>query len=163
MNIAASTVVAIDYTLRNDQGEVLDTSEGREPLVYLHGANSIIPGLERALEGKTEGDELSVRVPPEEAYGARDEAMIQAVPRAMFGENPVQVGARYRAAGPNGEPLEITVVEADQDRVTVDANHPLAGEHLNFDVTVREVREASEEEVSHGHAHGPGGHDHDQD
>ena len=161
MNISNATVVAIDYTLTNDQGEVLDTSDGREPLVYLHGASSIIPGLEQALEGKEQGEELAVRVPPEDAYGVRDESMIQAVPKAMFGDNPVQVGARYRAAGPNGEPLEITVVEADEERVTLDANHPLAGEHLNFEVKVREVRPASEEEVAHGHAHGPEGHQHD--
>ncbi len=160
MNITANKVVSIDYTLKDDQGQVLDTSEGREPLVYLHGAQNIIPGLESALEGKGTEEELSVRVDPEEGYGARDDAKIQEVPREMFGDADVQVGAQYHAAGPNGEALVVTVVSADDQNVTVDGNHPLAGVPLNFNVKVVEVRDATEEELEHGHVHGPEGHHH---
>lgn len=160
MNITANKVVAIAYTLRDDDGQVIDSSQDREPLVYLHGANNIIPGLESALDGKTTGEELSVRIPPEGAYGIREDTKIQDVPREMFGDSEVQVGAQYHAAGPNGENLVVTVVAADDESVTVDGNHPLAGVHLNFDVKVIEIRDASEEELSHGHAHGPGGHHH---
>ena len=161
MQVSEKKVVAIDYTLKDDDGQVLDSSQGRDPLLYLHGANNIIPGLEAALEGKTAGDAVSVRVAPEEAYGVRDDAKIQSVPRQMFGDAEVEIGGQYHAAGPDGEPLVVTVVEADDENVTVDGNHPLAGAHLNFDVTVVEVRDATEEEMAHGHVHGPGGHHHD--
>lgn len=160
MNISANKVVSIDYTLKDDQGQVLDTSEGREPLVYLHGAQNIIPGLESALEGKDTDDELSVHVDPEQAYGSRDDSKIQQVPREMFGDAEVKVGAQYHAAGPNGEALVVTVTDADGENVTVDGNHPLAGVPLNFDVKVVDVRDATEEELAHGHVHGPHGHDH---
>ncbi len=160
MQISQQKVVTISYTLKDDDGQVLDTSEGREPLVYLHGANNIIPGLESALDGKGAGDTLSVRIAPEQAYGLRDDNMQQDVPREMFGDMDVKVGAQYHAAGPDGQPVVVTVIATDDESVTVDGNHPLAGQHLNFDVTVLEVRDASEEEVSHGHAHGPGGHQH---
>lgn len=160
MQVSEKKVVSIDYTLKDDQGQVLDSSEGRDPLLYLHGANNIIPGLETALEGKAQGDALSVRIAPEEAYGTRDDEKVQTVPRAMFGEAAVEVGGQYHAAGPNGEQLVVTVVEADDETVTVDGNHPLAGAHLNFDVQVVEVRDATDEEIAHGHVHGPGGHHH---
>jgi FKBP-type peptidyl-prolyl cis-trans isomerase SlyD len=139
MQVSEKKVVAIDYTLKDDQGQVLDSSEGRDPLLYLHGASNIIPGLEAALAGKTQGDALSVRIAPEEAYGTRDDEKVQTVPRAMFGE---------------------AAVEVDDETVTVDGNHPLAGAHLNFDVEVVEVRDATDEEIAHGHVHGPGGHHH---
>ena len=161
MKIAANTVVSIDYTLKDDSGNIVDSSEGAEPLVYLHGANNIIPGLESALHGKAVGEEISVRVPPEEAYGVRDDEKKQAVPKAMFGDEDIKVGAQYHAAGPEGQHITVTVVEVTDEEVTVDANHPLAGYHLNFDVKIVDIREASEEELAHGHVHGPGGHHHD--
>jgi FKBP-type peptidyl-prolyl cis-trans isomerase SlyD len=160
MTIADNKVVTIEYTLKNDAGEVLDTSEGREPLVYLHGAKNIIPGLEDALSGKTAGDSVSVRIEPTEAYGERDDSMKQQVPRDMFGDDEVQVGMQYHAQSPEGEMLVVTVIDANDTHVTVDGNHPLAGQHLNFDVEVKDVRDASEEEISHGHVHGEGGHQH---
>lgn len=159
-HIAEKKVVSINYTLKDDKGQVLDSSEGKDPLVYLHGSHNIIPGLEQALEGKQADDDLNVRVEPEEAYGVRDDSKVQSVPRDMFGDQDVQVGAQYHAAGPDGESLVVTVVEADEQEVTVDGNHPLAGVALNFDVKVVEVRDATEEEIEHGHVHGPGGHQH---
>lgn len=160
MKVAANKVVSIDYTLKDDSGNVVDTSEGSEPLIYLHGASNIIPGLETALDGKTVGEEISVRVPPEQAYGARDDAKQQTVPKTMFGDEDIRVGAQYHAAGPDGQHLTVTVVDVASDDVTVDANHPLAGYHLNFQVKVVDVREATAEELDHGHVHGPGGHQH---
>jgi FKBP-type peptidyl-prolyl cis-trans isomerase SlyD len=161
MQISKHKVVTIDYTLKDDDGDVIDSSAGGEGLVYLHGANNLIPGLESALEGKAKGDEVAVRVAPEDAYGERDDGLRQAVPREMFGEEEINVGAQYHAAGPNGEQLVVTVVSANDEEVTVDGNHPLAGVPLNFAVTVLDIRDATEEEVSHGHVHGAGGHHHD--
>lgn len=161
MQIAKDKVVLINYTLKNDAGEVIDSSEGSDPLAYLHGAENIIPGLEKALEGKGTGDSLSVTVPPADAYGEFDEGKIQEVPKEMFEEaGEVSVGAQYHAADPDGGYITITVTEVTDDTVKIDANHPLAGENLSFDVTVMEIREASAEELEHGHVHGPGGHEH---
>jgi FKBP-type peptidyl-prolyl cis-trans isomerase SlyD len=161
MQIGKNMVVSIDYTLTDDSGNIVDSSKGGDPLTYLHGANNIIPGLEAALEGKSTGDALNVRVSPDQAYGPRDDAKQQAVPRELFGDEDVKAGALFHAAGPNGEHITVTVVDVGEDEVTVDANHPLAGCHLNFDVTVMDIRTATEEELSHGHVHGPGGHHHD--
>lgn len=161
MQIAKDKVVLIDYTLKNDAGETIDSSEGGDPLAYLHGAENIIPGLENALEGKTAGETLSVTIPAEEGYGALDESKIQSVPKDMFDDaGEIAVGAQFHAAGPDGGHITITVKEVGEDTVTVDANHPLAGENLSFDVTITEVRDASTEELEHGHVHGPGGHQH---
>lgn len=160
MTIAENKVVTIEYTLKNDEGEVLDTSEGREPLVYLHGSQNIIPGLENALSGKVVGDTLTVRITPEDGYGNRDDSMKQEVPRDMFGDEEIQVGMQYHAQGPDGDMLVVTVIEASDTHVTVDGNHPLADVHLNFDVEVKDIRDASAEELEHGHVHGEGGHQH---
>ena len=160
MAISKDKVVSIDYTLTGDNGQVLDSSQGREPLAYLHGAGNIIPGLETALEGKNEGDQLNVSIPPEQAYGTRDERMVQAVPRTAFqGVADIQPGMQFQAQTQQGARL-ITVVGVEGDQVTIDANHPLAGATLNFDVKVVTVRDATEQEKSHGHVHGPGGHQH---
>ncbi|HEX4872086.1 MAG TPA: peptidylprolyl isomerase [Nevskiaceae bacterium] len=160
MLIADNCVVAMHYTLTNDRGEVLDSSEGREPLAYLQGAGNIIPGLEKALLGKQVGDRLDVRVSPAEGYGERDERMVQTVPRRAFqGVSQVEVGMSFTAQGDQG-PMRIVVTRVAGDMITVDGNHPLAGEHLNFAVEITEVRAASEEELAHGHVHGPGGHHH---
>ncbi|MEA2709202.1 MAG: FKBP-type peptidyl-prolyl cis-trans isomerase SlyD [Phycisphaerales bacterium] len=160
MAIEKDKVVSIDYTLTGENGQVLDSSQGREPLEYLHGAGNIIPGLESALEGKNEGDQVNIQVPPDQAYGARDERMVQPVPRTAFqGVDNIQPGMQFQA-NTNAGPRLITVVGVQGDQVTVDANHPLAGATLNFDVTVRNVRDATDEEKSHGHVHGAGVHQH---
>ena len=158
--VSKDKVVSIDYTLTGDNGQVLDTSQGREPLAYMHGRNEIIPGLENALEGKSAGDQVNVSIPPDQAYGQRDERMVQAVPRAAFqGVADIRPGMQFQAQTSAGARL-ITVVGVEGDQVTIDANHPLAGATLNFDVKVVNVRDATEQEISHGHAHGAGGHHH---
>ena len=160
MNVAKDKVVSIDYTLTGPNGEVLDSSRGREPLPYLHGAGNIIPGLESALEGKAAGDQLVVDVPAEQAYGARDEKLVQPVPRDRFqGVADIKPGMQFQAQTPQG-PRVVTVVGVDDTNVHIDANHPLAGVPLKFDVKVVGVRDASAEELTHGHVHGPGGHHH---
>jgi FKBP-type peptidyl-prolyl cis-trans isomerase SlyD len=160
VQIGKNRVVTLNYTLRDEQGTVIDSSTGRAPLSYLHGKGNIIPGLEEALDGRAAGDKLEVTVAPERAYGPRDERLVQIVPRARFGEvESLQPGMQVRASSPQG-PRIVTVVRVDPDFVTVDGNHPLAGRTLHFTVEIAEVRKASHEEVSHGHVHGPGGHHH---
>lgn len=162
MIIAANKIVRIDYTLTDDQNQVIDSSQGGEPLAYLHGARNIIPGLENALEGKQAGDELQVHVAPAEAYGERDDRLVQMVPREMFEDSSeIQVGMQFHSADPEGNVTVVTVTHASDDTITIDANHPLAGVPLTFAVTVVEVRDASPEELEHGHVHGPDGHQHD--
>ncbi|RZU99037.1 FKBP-type peptidyl-prolyl cis-trans isomerase [Spiribacter vilamensis] len=153
MQIEKNAVVAIDYTLRDTEGEVLDASPEGQPLQYLHGAGNIIPGLETALEGKAAGDDVEVTVPPEEGYGERDDRLQQDVPKSMFeGVDTVEAGMRFQAQTQSGTQV-VTVAAVSGDSVTVDANHPLAGQTLNFKVKVSEVREASDEELEHGHVH----------
>ncbi len=160
MQISANKVVLIDYTLTNDAGEVIDTSEGREPLGYIQGMGNIIPGLENALENKTKGESLNVRIDPEEGYGPRNDNLIQTVNREMFEEGTeLAVGMQFHAS--DGQNVHsVTITEIVGDDITIDANHPLAGVPLNFAVTIVDVREASEEELDHGHVHGEGGHHH---
>lgn len=154
LEIAENLVVSIHYTLTNEEGEVLDSSEGSDPLAYLQGAGNIIPGLENALVGKAVGDELQVTVAPEEGYGEVLEELVQIVPLTAFqGVESVNVGMSFEAQGENGEVRVVEVTKVEGEEVTVDANHALAGVTLNFDVKVVDVREASEEEVSHGHVH----------
>lgn len=161
MQVGKDKVVAIDYTLTNNQGQVIDSSQGRDPLAYLHGKGNIIPGLEKQLEGKSVGDNVKAVVKPEEGYGNHDPRMVQQVPKAAFkGVPEIKPGMQFQAQGPGGQVRLVTVTKVDGDNVTVDANHPLAGQTLNFDVTIKEVRDASAEELSHGHVHGPGGHQH---
>ncbi len=151
--IEDNKVVTIDYTLKDDADTVLDTSEGREPLVYLHGASNIIPGLEKALSGMTVGDDFEVTVEPVEAYGEYNPEMVQQVPKDAFqGVEEIEPGMRFNAQGAQG-PIQVVVTNVDEAQVTVDANHPLAGKILNFNGTIRDVRDASDEEIEHGHAH----------
>lgn len=160
MQIKANKVVSIDYTLRDPTGNVIDSSQGAGPLPYLHGARNIVPGLEAALDGKSKGEVLKVTVQPEQAYGQRDEKLIDDVPRMRFpADAQINAGMQFQANTPDG-PRVVTVVSADENTVRIDANHPLAGMPLTFDVTVIDVRDATEEELSHGHVHGPGEHGH---
>lgn len=156
MQVADKTAVSIHYTLTNDEGEVLDSSRGDEAMVYLHGFGNIISGLENALVGKVAGEKFIVRVPPEDAYGELMEEMVQVLPREMFeGVDAVEVGMQFHADVNAGAGI-VTVVAVDDDNVTIDGNHPLAGVALNFDVEVVEVRPATAEETAHGHIHGAG-------
>jgi len=161
MQIAAQKVVTIDYTLTDDQGKVIDSSKGGEPLAYIQGIGNIIPGLENALEGKKSGDSLKVSIAPADGYGERDDSMMQAVPRQMFeNADEIQVGMQFQTMTEGGHPMVVTVTDISPETITVDANHPLAGQTLNFDVTIVDVRDATEEELDHGHVHGAGGHHH---
>jgi len=156
MDIRKDKVVTIDYSLRDAAGKLLDSSDKGEPLVYLHGNDNIIPGLEKHLEGKQAGDAVSCVVPAVEAYGERDESLVFKVARKDFGENvEVSPGMQFEAHGEEGSQI-VTVVSILDDQVTIDANHPLAGETLHFDVKVVGVREATEEELHHGHVHAGG-------
>lgn len=161
MQVAKNTVVSFDYTLTNPQGEELDTSIGGHPFAYLHGVGGIVPGLEQAMDGKAMGDAFAIVVPPELGYGEHNSELVQAVPRKMFNDSKVQPGMDFEANTPAGRRVvKIVSVDAANNAVTVDANHPLAGVTLHFDVKIVEVRPATAEEISHGHVHGAGGHHH---
>lgn len=158
MNIGKDTAVFFHYELTDDDGETLDSSRESEPLGYLHGFGNIIGGLEEALEGKTAGDKFIVTLEPGQAYGERDEDLVETVSRSIFeGVDDIEVGMVLRAKSETGEDL-VTVTEVAEDEVTLDANHPLAGERLTFDVEITDVRPATEEELSHGHVHAHGHH-----
>ena len=160
MKVADDKVVTIAYTVSDGGGEVLDSSEGKEPLSYIHGKGNIIPGLENSLSGKSEGDSFKISIPPSEAYGERDESKVIVLGRDQFeGVEQLEVGMQFRAQS-NAGPQLVTITGIEEEKVTVDANHPLAGLTLNFDVTVVGVRDATSEELSHGHIHGPDGHHH---
>lgn len=161
MKIASGSVVGIDYSLHLGDGRVIDASGPGEPLTYLHGEGQIVPGLESALEGLSIGDQKQVVVAPGDGYGEHDPRGVQEVPRAAFpAEFDPQPGMELTAEGPDGEPVPFAVREVRPESVVIDLNHPLAGKTLHFDVTVREVRAATAEELEHGHAHGAHGHDH---
>ena len=161
MTIAANKAVSIEYTLTNDDGDVIDSSTGGAPLVYLQGAGNIIPGLEKALEGKAVGEELTVTVEPEDAYGEYSAELVSTLSATMFeGVDQLEVGMQFHASAPDGQMQIVTIRDLDGDDVTVDGNHPLAGQRLTFKVKVVAVRDASEDEVAHGHVHGVGGHQH---
>lgn len=154
MKIAENCVVSFHYTLTDEDGQTLDTSDGREPLAYLHGHNGIIPGLENELAGKGQGDSLQVVVKPEDGYGEFNPQLLQQVPREAFqGVESIEPGMQFQAQGEGGQVQMVTVREVTDEAVTVDGNHPLAGQVLNFDVTIESVREASAEELEHGHVH----------
>lgn len=156
MQITKNTVASIHYTLRDDEGTIIDSSEGRDPLLYLHGAGNLIQGMEEGLEGKTKGEKLHLKIEPEKGYGEKDENLVQQVPRSAFGSQEVKPGMRFST----NQGGVVTVTEVGLDSVTVDGNHPLAGVALNFDVEIIEVRSATPEEITHGHVHGAGGHQH---
>lgn len=160
MQIENNRVVSIAYTLKDDDDNIIDQSNDGS-FWYLHGASNIIPGLESALTGKAAGDELAVTVAPEDGYGTREEDRIQDVPREMFpAEQELEAGMQFHAQSPEGHAVMVTIAKVEGDTITVDGNHPLAGVQLNFVVKVMEIREATQEEIEHGHVHGPGGHAH---
>jgi FKBP-type peptidyl-prolyl cis-trans isomerase SlyD len=155
--IQENCVVSFHYTLKDSAGEILDKSEGQDPLSYLHGQKNIIPGLEKELEGKKESEEFSVTIPAADAYGERQEELVTKVSKQELSQVPdLEVGEQLQAQANQGVQV-FTVVGIEDEQVTLDGNHPLAGEQLHFDVKVESVREATEEEIAHGHAHGPGG------
>ena len=157
--IANNNVVSFHYTLTNAEGETLDQSQG-EPLAYLHGAGNIIPGLEKALEGKTVGDKFTVTIPAAEGYGEYNPDLVQEVPAQMFqGVENIEAGMQFQAQTDDGVQI-VTVKAIEGDNIIVDANFPLAGQDLTFEVEIAEVRDASPEELEHGHVHGAGGHHH---
>jgi len=160
MEITDNKVVTLDYTLTDEAGKIIDQSEDGQ-FVYLHGASNIIPGLENALSGNKAGTELNVTVKPEDGYGERDESMLQVVSKDMFDSaEQITAGQQFHAQGPSDETITITVMEIKDDQITIDGNHPLAGVQLSFAVSILDVRDASAEEIEHGHAHGPDGHHH---
>ena len=159
--VAEGKVVGFHYTLRGDSGEVIDSSSGREPLYYIHGAGHIVSGLEKTLTGKKIGQSLKVIVEPVDGYGERHEQGVQKVPKTAFAaEVDVEVGMQFGAEGPNGEAVPVWVTAVSSDTITVDFNHPLAGQRLHFDVELLSIRDSTDEERTHGHVHGPGGHHH---
>lgn len=158
MLIDNNKVITINYTLKDDDGKLIDESNDGS-FCYLHGADNIIPGMEQALHGKSKDDQLQLSLTPEEAYGEYVEALTQVVDRAMFDVNDtIEAGMQFQAQSENGQMIMITVTNVDGDNVTIDGNHPLAGETLHYDITVIDVRDATEEEISHGHVHMPGHH-----
>ncbi len=156
MKIAKNAVVSFHYTLSNNDGEVLDSSEGHEAFTYLQGGQMIVPGLEAQMEGKAKGDKFKAVVSPELGYGEFDKQLLQRVPLDRFGGQTVEKGMQFQA----GEHSVVTVEEITETDVLVNGNHPLAGVTLNFEVEVTDVRDAPSDEVAHGHVHGPGGHHH---
>lgn len=156
--IADGKVVAFHYTLTDDDGTVIDTSSGKDPMLYLHGSNNIVPGLEKRLVGQSAGDSLQVDVPPSEGYGERQGPGAQAVPRSQMPEGvELQVGMPLQASGSDGQTVVLWVTELTDDTVFVDLNHPLAGKTLHFDVQIVAVRGSTAVEKQHGHPHGMDG------
>ena len=160
MQVAKDKVVAFHYTLTDETGSKIDSSREAEPLAILHGHGALIPGVEAALEGKVVGDKFDVSVPPEQGYGLRDEERTQRVPKKYFqdGERlkPGMVTMLRSQQGVH----QVTVIKVGATVIDIDGNHPLAGKTLNFDIEITDVRDASAEELAHGHVHGPGGHHH---
>jgi FKBP-type peptidyl-prolyl cis-trans isomerase SlyD len=154
MQVEKNKVVEIDYTLKDDDGQLLDSSEGGDPLSYIQGVGNLIPGVESALEGKSAGERVQIIVPPESGYGVRDDSLVLSIERDKLSEvGDLQEGARLRMETQKG-PVILTVVSVGDSEVLVDGNHPLAGMSLNFDITIQSVREATSEELDHGHVHG---------
>jgi len=157
MQVAEKKAVTIKYTLRDEEGAVLDTTDGRDPLTYLHGAGNLVPGVEEALEGKSPGDEIKVTVPPEKAYGNREDANVRNVPVRKLPDGKLGPGTQVRLNTNHGSVIA-TVLDIKGDYAVIDMNHPLAGKTLRFEMEVVDVRDATEEELAHGHVHGPGEH-----
>ena len=161
MQISEQKVVTMNYEVVDDQGQLVDRSEDDGPLAYIHGSGQLIPGLETALEGRGTGDKVAVDVPPAQGYGERDEEGVQTVSRDQFDDSvEIKVGMQFEAQDDDDGHQVVTVVAVDGEHITLDTNHPLAGKSLHFEVEILDVRDASAEELEHGHVHGPGGHHH---
>ena len=160
MNISENSVVTLDFAVTNIDGEILDTTEDKQPLEYLHGTGYLVSGLEAVLEGKAVGEEFDVTLSPEQAYGERDDSLIQSVPGELFDGMEVSEGDTFVAETDDGH-RPVTIIEVSEEAVTVDGNHPLAGMTLSFKGVVRAIRVATAEELEHGHVHGEHDHDHD--
>ncbi len=161
-SIQKGKVVDLSYTLKDSDGELLDQADTQDPFSYLHGADEVVPGLEKALEGLNIGDKKVVVVSAAEGYGEVDEQLKVAVKRSQFPKGAdLKAGMQFETESPDGEPMIFEIEKVEGEQVFVNGNHPLAGVTLHFDVEVLGVRDATEEEVEHGHAHGPHGHDHD--
>ena len=161
MKVGKDKVVLMHYTLKNDAGDVIDSSDGADPLPFLQGHGNIIPGLESALEGSKVGDKLDVSIKPEEGYGERMKDAIQEIPSsALQGVDEVKVGMQLQSQDKDGNAFLVTVTKIEDDKITVDANHPLAGQTLHFSVSIESIRKAEAEELSHGHVHADGQHNH---
>lgn len=161
MQIQENSVVMMHYTLRDGDGATIDSSVGHDPLTYIQGMGQIVPGLEKAMDGRSKGDKFSVVVAAVEGYGEFDEELIQQVPRSAFKDMPtLEVGMQFYAQGPEGHPIVVSVTGIEGDTITVDGNHELAGKDLNFEIEIADIRTATAEELEHGHVHGPGGHQH---
>ena len=159
MKIADKKAVAIEFTLKDDAGELIETSVGKDPLWYMQGLGNLVPGLEKALEGKEVGETVDVKLPPADAYGELDDKEIRKIPLRKIKAPRIQVGGRYQVQGDDG-PRVVVVKSVIGDYALVDGNHPLAGKTLHFICKVIEVRDATEDEQEHGHVHGPEGHGH---
>ena len=161
MQISEQKVVTMNYEVVDDEGQLIDRSEEGGPLAYIHGNGQLIPGLETALEGRGKGDKIAVDVPPEQGYGERDEEGVQIVARNQFDDSvEIEVGMQFEAQDDDEGHQIVEVTAVDGENITLDTNHPLAGKTLHFEVEILDVRDASAEELSHGHVHGPGGHNH---
>ena len=161
MKVGKDKVVLMHYTLKNDAGDVIDSSDGADPLPFLQGHGNIIPGLESALEGSKVGDKLDVSIKPEEGYGERMKDAIQEIPSsALKGVDEVKVGMQLQSQDKDGNAFLVNVTKIEDDKITVDANHPLAGQTLHFSVSIESIRKAEAEELSHGHVHADGQHNH---
>ncbi|WP_320822500.1 peptidylprolyl isomerase [Reinekea sp.] len=158
--IAENKIVTLQYNVKDSDGTLIDSSEANDPLVYMHGAHNIITGLESALLGKASGDSFDVVIEPLDAYGEHNPELVQVVPKSAFeGVEQIEPGMVFTADTPNG-PMQLTVTAMEGDDVTIDPNHPLAGKTLHFTGSISDIRDATEEELEHGHVHGAGGHDH---
>jgi FKBP-type peptidyl-prolyl cis-trans isomerase SlyD len=157
MHITKDSVVSIDFTLTDNEGTEIDSTTGQDPLVYLHGHGSLLPAIEEALEGKAVGDNISLTLDPAAAYGVRDEAQVSMMPLSALPEDEeIVVGMQFHAEDEGSQRL-VTITKIEGDQVTIDGNHPLAGQTLSFEIAVADLRPATTEELTHGHVHGPGG------
>jgi len=161
MKFGQQKVIKFNYTMSDNDGEVIDSTEGQEPLTYVYGSSSLKPALREKMEGRQSGDSFQVAVEAEDGYGLRDRSLVREVGREMFGDiEKLEPGMLFQTTNAGGATEMVTIISADADTVTVDHNHPLAGVTLNFAIDVIEVRDATAEEISHGHVHESGDHQH---